>query len=388
MQHLSNIQDDMLESISKINFTIGYKICTFIRNFKSDLTNKDVQLLESIRIGDANAAFSILEDLYHVAISSHVECDKEYERKINDALVDALDKNDFNEVMQIFETWIKQTHSRPILYENSMDSLLLNPKYDETIIGFLISANYAAISVLWTLKYNMFRHFYIEKTYLDELFYEKRQMTAYEVFITYNNVTEETRRLFVEISIKMLEKKREIVVEHFNNKIFGLEEVHEYMETNGIEYRKEPNFKRYVLDIMCTSIREKDFKKFGMLLDQFQDVIPIDIYLSHFYLFLEHDGEDFRMHSFFQFALLCNSKEMIKVLIKRGVKYNTSKLKLNVLFEGIFEDINFEERSSLLMIEHCFRNIAPSENFHIQKYMFNEWILREVCTFVSFNPSS
>ena len=351
------------------------------------MTNKDVQLLESIRIGDANAAFSILEDLYHVAISSHVECDKEYERKINDALVDALDKNDFNEVMQIFETWIKQTHSRPILYENSMDSLLLNPKYDETIIGFLKSANYAAISVLWTLKYNMFRHFLIEISNLDKPFAVKQQMTAYEVFITYNNVTEETRRLFVEISIKMLEKKREIVVEHFNNKIFGLEEVHEYMETNGIEYRKEPNFKKYVLDIMCTSIREKDFKKFGMLLDQFQDVIPIDSDLSYYSIYLEHDGISFRLHSFFQHALIYG-KEMIKVLIKRGVKYDTSKFKFNLIFEDIFEDINFEERSSLLMIAHCFCNITPSENPHIQKYMFNEWILREVCTFVSFNPSS
>jgi hypothetical protein len=42
----------------------------------------------------------------------------------------------------------------------------------------------------------------------------------------------------------------------------------------------------------------------------------------------------------------------------------------------------------MLKIAECFNNFHEEETFHIYDYMFNETILREVCTYISLAPSN
>jgi hypothetical protein len=173
-------------------------------------------------------------------------------------------------------------------------------------------------------------------------------------------------------------------------------------------------FKRYVIDLFKVENMELlnflssqyyDFNK--IYISHLIDLIDLDetMILLHF---LKNNSYDFTNISSIYVSKLINNienevyMEVLKFLLTNGYDFNeilnemldakryfyNAYFDSNVPLSYILKELNFHQRANMLKIAECFNNFHEEETFHIYDYMFNETILREVCTYISLAPST
>ena len=317
------------------------KTLSNIHSTKFTLTTEEEQLFEAISQGNVAKATEILQTLFGlISKRSEIERSLNLENRMNEALT----KRNKSDALQIYSEWFNQIECLPCLcYGTRPIDILSNGKYHDAIVKLLTEGNLTILNALEELGFNMFHKFSCNC----------RNMTAWEIFIEKNSQIEVFKKL------------------------------HEYMETHSPNPIQKQIFYWLIVNSMIDAYTNNKFLRFSQLLNEFKNVVTVNVdfrrvkQLCYPYVFTSTFLPSF---TFLSDAYGRNDTRMMRFLILKGADYSYIPI-------PTLKYINFNERKSLLMLsESLDLNRLYDRNSCVQKYLFNEYLMREIYSFFPAIP--